>query len=88
MLPDVAPAREALAPLWARGRIGEWTSQVVGASDDVRADVAERITATALAYRLASATTSFVCADEALACVARGDAATVRVASETPQDTR
>jgi Ca-activated chloride channel family protein len=86
VLPEIAPAREELASMWARARIAEWTSTALGASVDVQSDCAAKITATALEHHLLAATTSFVCVDED--SFTSGDRVTVHVASEVPQDTR
>ena len=86
VLPDIAPSLDALSPMWARERIGEWTSQMLGVGASVRAEMVEKITATALASHLVSDATSLVCVDED--SYMSGAAEAVSVASETPADTR
>jgi len=86
VLPEIAPAREELASMWARARIAEWTSTALGASTDVQSDCATKITATAIEHHLVSPTTSFVCVDED--SFTAGETVTVQVASEVPQDAK
>lgn len=85
-LPETAPAREALAPMWARERIAEWMTEARGATPSASESLRERIAATALAAHLVSDATSIVCVDEDSSVA--GDGVTVEVASETPADTR
>ncbi len=85
-LPEVAPAREALAPMWARERIAEWTSDMRGASPAAFEQLRERIAATALAAHLVSDATSIVCIDEDSSVA--GGGISVEVPAEKPAGTR
>jgi Ca-activated chloride channel family protein len=82
VLPEAEGKHDALASLWARGRIEDLLLVSPGsASDSVRAEV----TSLALAYRLLSPFTSFVAVDDAVVVNPSGVARTVRQALPVPE---
>jgi Ca-activated chloride channel family protein len=80
-LPDKEARHEALAPLWARGRIEELT---LGSPQGVTESVRAEVTALALEYRLMSAFTSFVAVDDSQVVNPGGASPTVHQAVPIP----
>ena len=81
-LPEKEDRNEALAALWARGRIEELTlGAAQGMSDSVKAEVI----ALALEYRLMSAFTSFVAVDDSVVVNPAGISPTVHQAVPLPE---
>jgi Ca-activated chloride channel family protein len=63
-LPEARSENAALAPAWARHRIAEMSSELLGADSDRTVELTRQITELALQHRLVSQFTSFVAVDE------------------------
>jgi hypothetical protein len=61
--PDAEPAHAALAPLWARARIADLSTAMLGADSTKRTSLEREITTLAVEHHLVSAYTSFVAVD-------------------------
>ncbi len=80
-LPDANPDNASLAPLWARARIADLSSEQFGGPN---ADVILDITQLALKYRLMSEYTSFVAVEEKVVNT-NGRPTTIQVPVEMPE---
>ena len=63
-LPEREPEHAALAPMWARTKIADLSTQMLGADSADQRGFVQQITDLAVNYRLASQYTSFVAVDE------------------------
>ncbi|HJR63374.1 MAG TPA: VIT domain-containing protein [Gemmatimonadaceae bacterium] len=63
-LPEARSENAALAPAWARHRIAELSSELLGADADRTVELTRQITELAIRHRLVSRFTSFVAVDE------------------------
>ena len=57
-------ANEALASVWARTRIKDYSQQMAGTEGESRTDLEQKIESLAVEFRLVSSQTSFVAVDE------------------------
>lgn len=64
VLPDTEPRHAALAPMWARYRIADLSSDMLGADSTRRTAIEQEITDVAVTFRLVSQYTAFVAVDE------------------------
>ncbi len=82
VLPELESRNEALASLWARGRIEELLRDPgIPTSDSIKAEV----TALAIGYRLMSPFTSFVAVDDSVVANPSGEPCRVRQALPLPE---
>jgi len=82
VLPELESKNEALASLWARGRIEELLRDPGNPTPDA---VKAEVTALAISYRLMSPYTSFVAVDDSVVVNASGESRRVRQALPMPE---
>jgi Ca-activated chloride channel family protein len=63
-LPEREPSHDALAPMWARAKIADLSSEMLAAGPERRSAIEQEITDLAVEHRLVSQYTAFVAVDE------------------------